>query len=110
SARRSGAALRTYTIAGGVVRPAALEQFLAETEPEAVPLASPPELVRIPWRSGSMRLFISDLLFPGSPDPILSALAAGKSRGVILTPYCAAESAPAWSGNLELTDCETQAR
>ncbi len=111
SARRSGAAVRTYAISGPVVRAVTLEQFLSEThEPAPTPAIAAPEVSRVPWRPGSMRLLLSDLLFPGAPDAILSALSAGKSRGLILAPYCAGEAAPDWSGNLELTDCETQAR
>lgn len=109
SGRRSGAALRTYTVAGAEVQPIVPEHFFAEAEPKSAAAGRAPELARIPWRPGSMRVLISDLLFPGAPDPMLSALSAGRGRGVVLAPFCAAESTPDWNGNLQLTDCETRA-
>jgi hypothetical protein len=54
-----------------------------------------------------LRVLVSDLLFAGAPDPILSAMSAGQGHGIILAPYCAAEAAPDWSGNIEMTDCES---
>jgi uncharacterized protein (DUF58 family) len=79
---------------------------LAATPPEP----RPPALARVPWRQGSLRAVISDLLFPGSPEPLLALLAANKGRGVVFAPYCAAEDAPDLGGNVELVDCETRAR
>ncbi len=71
---------------------------------------APPALARVPWRQGALRVLVSDLLFPGSPEPHLSLLAAAKGRGVVLVPYCRAESEPDLDGNVELADCETGAR
>jgi uncharacterized protein (DUF58 family) len=110
SGRRSGAALRAYAVGGAEVQPVEPEQFFAEPAPRSNGAGRAPELMRVPWRPGSMRVLISDLLFPGAPDPVLSALSAGRARGIVLAPFCAAESAPDWNGNLELTDCETRAR
>ena len=64
----------------------------------------------LPWRQGSLRVFISDLLFPGSPEAHLLHLASGKGRGIMFTPFARSESDPDWSGNAELTDCETGRR
>jgi hypothetical protein len=66
-----------------------------------------PDCRRIPWRHGALRVLVSDLLFPGAPDPILSALSAGQGHGIILVPHTAREAEPDWRGNVELTDCET---
>lgn len=109
SARRSGVALRCYAVSSTEAKPFELETAL----PSGAALfasAGPPALGRVPWRPGSMRLLLSDLLFPGAPDALLHPLAQGRSRGLILAPACAAESAPEWSGNLELEDCETRRR
>ena len=71
---------------------------------------APPALARVPWRQGSLRVLVSDLLFPGSPEPHLALLAAAKGRGVVLAPFCRAEAEPNLDGNVELADCETGAR
>ena len=71
---------------------------------------APPALARVPWRPNSLRVLVSDLLFPGSPEPHLSLLAAAKGRGVVFAPYCHAEADPDLGGNVELTDCETGAQ
>ena len=71
---------------------------------------APPALARVPWRQGSLRVLVSDLLFPGSPEGPLALLAAARGRGVVFAPYCRAEAEPELSGNVELTDCETTAR
>jgi hypothetical protein len=55
-------------------------------------------------------VWVSDLLFPGSPEPLLASLTSAKGRGVILAPFSRDESAPDWAGNVELRDCETEAR
>jgi uncharacterized protein (DUF58 family) len=59
------------------------------------------------WRSGAMKVFISDLLFPGDPASFLANLAVGSGVGVLLVPVLAAEGDLAWRGNCELTDCES---
>jgi hypothetical protein len=87
-----------------------VEQFLAEPTLPDSSASTALNLQRIPWRPGSMRVVVTDLLFPGAPDPLLSTLSASRGRGVIFAPHCAAEDAPDWSGNLELLDCETRAR
>ena len=98
-----GATLREaeWTRVGG---PPATADFAAANPP------APPALARVPWRQGSLRVLVSDLLFPGSPEPHLSVLAAGKGRGVVLAPFCRAEATPDLQGNVELSDCETGAK
>ncbi len=95
-----GAALREaeWARVGG---PPALGDFATATTPSA------PALARVPWRQGSLRVLVSDLLFPGSPEPHLSLLAAAKGRGVVFAPFCRAEAEPDLRGNVEMTDCET---
>jgi len=65
-------------------------------------------LGEIPWRSGSLRVLISDLLFPQSPERELAHLGSEQGRAIILAPYLQAEAQPDWNGNLELHDCETR--
>ncbi len=57
-----------------------------------------------------MRVWVSDLLFPGSPETPLAALAVAKGRGLVLAPHCREESAPDWTGNVEFRDSESDAR
>ena len=83
-----------------------VEKLLAPT----ITMVAPPALARVPWRQGSLRVVVSDLLFPGSPEGPLALLASGKGRGLILAPHCRAESAPDWRGNVEMIDCETRTR
>jgi uncharacterized protein (DUF58 family) len=65
-------------------------------------------LAEIPWRTGSLRLLISDLLVPQPPERGLNIL--GREQGVpfVLAPYLQEESEPDWRGNMELLDCETR--
>jgi uncharacterized protein (DUF58 family) len=63
----------------------------------------------VPWRPGALKVFISDLLFPGDPGPFVAGLAVGSGLGILLVPTVAAEGDLTWRGNCELTDCETGA-
>lgn len=69
-----------------------------------------PRLDRIPFRQGSLRIFISDLLFTAAPENLLLPLSLSKGRGLVFVPFCAAEADPDWLGNVELIDCEIQTR
>lgn len=68
--------------------------------------ARPPDLSRFPLRSNAIRIFLSDLLFPGDPVPILRQLGQRHSSVVIFSPYLQEEANPAWSGNYEFIDPE----
>lgn len=70
--------------------------------------AEAPALARIPLRAGSMRVLISDLLFPTEPESLLAHLGARNGRGIVFAPHSMQESAPAWDGNYEFIDAETQ--
>ena len=114
SAQQAGSSLRCHAVGpadsvpwqpGATLRARELALLGMDTAPSA-----PPALARVPWRHGSMRVVVSDLLFPGSPEPHLSLLTAGKGRGLVFAPFCRAEAEPDWQGNVELVDCETQAR
>ncbi len=60
----------------------------------------------LPWRAGAMKIWISDLLFPGQPGPALHAMAAGGGCALLFAPVLAAEAGLAERGNLELADPE----
>ena len=64
----------------------------------------------IDFRAGSLRVLVSDCLFPGEPELVVNALASRKGHGVVLAPSSAEESEPGWLGQVELEDCETGIR
>src|SRR4051812_6610494 len=74
SAQRSGASLRAYALAGAELQVLKVEQFVNGGDLPAGQGGLAPELARVPWRQGSLRVVISDLLFPGAPDAWLGAL------------------------------------
>ena len=110
SARHSAASLRCFAVDGDQLRPLTLEQALADDDFFAALENGPPNLRRVPWRQGSLRILISDLLFPGSPEGMLGMLSSGKGRGLIFAPFSADEFNPDWSGNIAFLDCETERR
>jgi hypothetical protein len=76
--------------------------------PETEASASP-NLMAIPLRALSLRVFISDLLFLSDPGPTMQALLHHSGRGVILCPFVREESNPNWEGNYEFIDTENNA-
>jgi uncharacterized protein (DUF58 family) len=82
-----------------------------ETLPEfdvAAPTGGQLPLDEIPWRAGSLRVLISDLLVPQPPEREMARLCQSNGRPVLLVPFLQAEAEPDWSGNLEMRDCETR--
>jgi uncharacterized protein (DUF58 family) len=69
----------------------------------------PPALGRLSLRAGALRIFISDLLFPGAPEAIVPALSTRNGRGLIFAPFAVEEFDPGWDGNYEFIDGETRA-
>ena len=64
-------------------------------------------LTRLPLRPGTMRLLLSDLLFPTESKAFLAPLATRQGRGIVLASFCQEESSPGWTGNHEFVDAET---
>lgn len=64
------------------------------------------QLDRVPFRPGSLRVLISDLLDPSPPQRAAAVLTAAGSRGVVLAPFSSQESEPDWSGNIDFEDAE----
>lgn len=113
STLRAGASVRLLSLQGSQVTPhepiAGWDAVDTNLSPSAAetPL---PNLAAIPWRPASLRVLISDLLFPVPPGTVIPLLLSARGRGIALVPYCAAESDPDWLGNTELLDCESPAR
>ncbi|HSI84908.1 MAG TPA: DUF58 domain-containing protein [Candidatus Methylacidiphilales bacterium] len=127
SALRTGASLNAFLILGEQVWRRTSEELMGHRwQPTAeavakgsgaasgkntatVKVSAYPKLGSIPWRQGALRVFVSDLLYPGAPDPAVKALVAAKGRCVIYAPAAIEEGDPDWSGNIKFTDCESDA-
>lgn len=111
SALRAGASTRLFSLCGPDLTPhdnlAAWDHLKESVDSNETRI---PDLNRVPWRSGSLRVLISDLLFPGSPERVIHGLLGSRGRAIIFAPSCLAESTPDWLGNTELIDCETNSR
>lgn len=112
SVLKHGGSLRCTALAGAQVQPLSTPALMAhqavwpgDADP---PAAGPPALDRATLRHGSLRVLLSDLLFPGSPEPMLKQLVRGRGRSMLFVPYTPDEAEPPWEGNVELIDCETE--
>lgn len=110
AARRLAASVRIFGLLGDAASRVPVEAVDAGAWlPEAAPQDRPqvPALQGVPWRSGALRVLVSDLLFPGAPSSVLATLGARAGRAVVLAPAAAAEGAPDWQGRLTFVDAET---
>jgi len=111
SAWRAGASVRAWLWNGGGAKPLELPELReycwddGRIQAEARPSA---DFSRLIWRTGSLRVLVSDLLFPGNADAALKPLSGAGSLAVLLSPFSREESDPDWKGNLEFDDCETR--
>lgn len=124
SAAQAGAPVRMHAVNGRVVRavpveaaragdwrarlPEAMKTGAAGADGAAGGGGTMPGV--LPWRAGAMKIFISDLLFPGEPSGLLAAMSAGGGLALCLSPWTAAEAAGPGRGNVELVDCESGLR
>lgn len=110
SALRIGAAFRCHALHAGRVTPVDTGALVAGgwTPPAPERSEVAPPLARVPVRQGSMRVLVSDLLYPVDADG-LAPLAANRGRGVVFSPWCDAEATPDWDGNHEFVAVETGA-
>ncbi len=115
SGERCGAATSVILVKGprwrAVERGAVLTHRWTELAAELPPTeaSAPPGLAAVPLRARSLRILLSDLLYPAAPEPLLRALGRGQGRAVVLAPYAADEEPPDWSGNCEFLDTESGA-
>lgn len=111
SALRVATAVRLFSLQGGALtvhEPARAWEDLAPDGARAG--GQPPDLSRVPWRAGSLRVLISDLLFPAVPGALIPSLLAARGRAILFVPGCEAEANPDWLGNTELLDCESDTK
>ena len=114
SAARAGASCRAFLIRGDTVKILPTEAVQTQSFPNFQSLEKTnsifPIIGKIPLRPGSMRVCVSDLLFPGEPEALLAPLVGARGRGLVLVPYDNIEAAPDWDGNFEFIECETRAQ
>lgn len=112
SAVRSQSSVRIYFVSGGAPLAVPVDNLVsfnlsaAQSRPDEGPTFAD-ALPLIPFRSGSLRVIISDLLFPGLPDKAAGAVTGSRSQVVVFVPTAAAEAEPDWLGNIQLEDCES---
>lgn len=109
SALRASAALRIFVWSGGVFRPLPIDAVLGHELPAIAESGAPPELHAVPWRHRSIRVLLSDLLFPAPARDWFFPMASGCGMAIGLAPFCREESDPDWAGQLQFVDCETRA-
>lgn len=66
-----------------------------------------PMFEQLQVRASAIRVFVSDVLFPGDPMPLMRRFTARHGSLIILSPYCRDESDPDWSGNYDFVDVES---
>lgn len=114
SARRCGAQVETMALAAGRAHPLPLAESAAgdwvRFLPEPCAGKSLPAPHEIPARQGSLRVLISDLLFPGDPSPWTRLLSARGGTGLVFAPFAMEESDPGWSGTCDFVDIESVER
>jgi hypothetical protein len=111
SARTEGASVRIWKCGLEGVHPlevTGLADLRFETDPREQGASLRWESVG--WRSGGMRVLLSDLLWPGDPGPVLDAFARGAGHAVLYAPFARVEAQPDWEGNVDLRDCESSGR
>lgn len=112
----AGASLRIHALRGGELVAVAADEVRSHRWLELVrkPAVSTdlavPAVGRVPLRANAIRVFLSDLLYPGDPDPLFRQFGARHGSVVVFAPFVRAEARPEWSGNLEFIDAEDQSR
>ena len=111
SSLRLGAALKVHVVSG-TGREVPLDHVMADRWPldEITHSTAGVRLDLLALRPGSLRVLVSDLLFPAAPELCVTPLAANRGRAIILAPFCKEESDPDWRGNIDFEDCETAHR
>lgn len=98
-----GGALRLYARDGESFSPLLAEATWGYAPLEGGVLRPGP----IPWRQGSLRVWISDLLEPGVPEAAVADLVGNRGRAIVLAPSSVEEEEPDWAGNVEFEDVES---
>lgn len=109
SALQLGASLRVLRLCGGSWAEVPTDQVMGcdwRLPPTQSGASVMPVLEVVPLWPGSLRVLISDLLYPGAPERVTVPLTANRGRGMVLAVFSAEEASPSWEGNVEFEDCE----
>ena len=115
TAMRAGASLQTFLVSGEKFLHLAPEAILSHSWLEKAKDLKPkkpgfPILDRIPFRSNAIRIFLSDLLYPGAPEPLIRTFTARRGSLLLFCPFLESEAEPEWDGNYDFIDIERGAR
>ena len=116
SSQAAGASIHTHVIRGDAnlpLDPSTIRSHTWLEKSRSLPVADPskaPDLTRLPLRANAIRVLVSDLLFPGDPDPMLRYLGQRHGSTIIFSPFLEAEANPDWAGNYEFVDPELNSR
>lgn len=116
TALQAGAATNVHLIKGSSHRQLPIEAVMSDqwyqtaTELTDEHPNKAPNLENVPLRPNSIRVFISDLLFPGDANPVIRHFTQGQGSLILLCPFSASEANPEWQGNYEFIDAESNSR
>jgi uncharacterized protein (DUF58 family) len=116
SCASAGASLSIHAVRGDATAPldpATLRNHLWLQSVRSLKASDPaaaPDLTKIQVRANAIRVFLSDLLFAGDPEPLLRHLGQRHGSIVVFSPWLEAEARPDWSGNYEFIDPERGSR
>ncbi|HVU37406.1 MAG TPA: DUF58 domain-containing protein [Opitutales bacterium] len=111
-ALRAGAMLRAYLADPASAHALPMDSLRSHAWDPLPPAnrSAPPALDRVPWRAQSLRIIITDLLYPVPPQDILGHVLHSTGRAIVFCPWSKAEAEPDWDGQMELRDCESGER
>lgn len=100
---------RIHAVDGECLTPLEADDVRAGTWRRALKKTqTPAAMPHIPvWGANRLKILISDLLYPGPPSLLLSAMAAGGGVSVVYAPSAEEESTLPARGNVRLLDCES---
>lgn len=115
AARRDAATLaihlldgpRHHLISGEEIDGGAWTRHIAASAEKPAFPPAPPRLDAIALRPGSLRVWITDLLFPAEPASLLRTLTRQRGSAILLCPFADTEAAPDWSGVCDFQDVES---
>ncbi len=116
TALQAGAATNIHLLKGSSHRQLPIEAVLSDqwfnisTELKDEHPNQAPNLESVPLRPNTIRVFISDLLFPGDANPVIRHFTQRQGSLILLCPFTQSEADPDWQGNYEFIDAESSSR
>ncbi|MDP0490796.1 MAG: DUF58 domain-containing protein [Verrucomicrobiota bacterium JB023] len=116
SSLRAGASLKIHFVSGSAHREIPADAINSQRwlpiaqEVQAQDPAGELNLSALQLRASAFRVLVSDLLFPGDPNPLLTFLTHRHGTPLLFVPYLQSEADPDWEGNYEFVDPERNSR